>query len=97
MAHILATSTTFTLSLTGLTLHRNHLVSALLCLEGLMLTIYMAMATITKTLSTTNTTLTPITLLALAACEAGAGLSLLVATARTHASDNLKNLNLLMC
>lgn len=36
-------------------------------------------------------------LLAFSACEASAGLALLVATARTHGSDNLKALSLLQC
>ena len=36
-------------------------------------------------------------LLAFSACEASAGLALLVATARTHGSDRLQSLNLLQC
>uniref|UniRef100_A0A3Q4FXI7 NADH-ubiquinone oxidoreductase chain 4L n=1 Tax=Neolamprologus brichardi TaxID=32507 RepID=A0A3Q4FXI7_NEOBR len=39
----------------------------------------------------------PILLLAFSACEAGAGLALLVATARTHGTDRLQSLNLLQC
>jgi len=39
----------------------------------------------------------PILLLAFSACEASAGLALLVATARTHGTDRLQNLNLLQC
>nr|YP_010485126.1 NADH dehydrogenase subunit 4L [Hemidactylus farasani]UVW80907.1 NADH dehydrogenase subunit 4L [Hemidactylus farasani] len=97
MATALTTSTAFTLSLLGLTLHRSHLVSVLLCLEGLMLALFTTMATLTQTMTNTNTTTNPMLLLALAACEAGAGLALLVSTTRTHSSDNLKALNLLMC
>uniref|UniRef100_A0A8C3IJM1 NADH dehydrogenase subunit 4L n=1 Tax=Chrysemys picta bellii TaxID=8478 RepID=A0A8C3IJM1_CHRPI len=37
------------------------------------------------------------TLLCLETCEAGIGLSLLVASSRTHGSDHLQNLNLLQC
>nr|YP_010485113.1 NADH dehydrogenase subunit 4L [Hemidactylus almakhwah]UVW80894.1 NADH dehydrogenase subunit 4L [Hemidactylus almakhwah] len=97
MAPALTTSTAFTLSLLGLTLHRNHLVSALLCLEGLMLALFTTMATMTQDMTTTNTTMNPMLLLAMAACEASAGLALLVSTTRTHASDNLKTMNLLTC
>nr|YP_010485139.1 NADH dehydrogenase subunit 4L [Hemidactylus mandebensis]UVW80920.1 NADH dehydrogenase subunit 4L [Hemidactylus mandebensis] len=97
MAPALTTSTAFALSLLGLTLHRNHLVSVLLCLEGLMLALFTTMAAMTQDMATPNTTMSPMLLLAMAACEAGTGLALLVSTARTHASDNLKTLNLLAC
>uniref|UniRef100_A0A452I096 NADH dehydrogenase subunit 4L n=1 Tax=Gopherus agassizii TaxID=38772 RepID=A0A452I096_9SAUR len=53
----------FIISITGLSLHRTHLISTLLCLEGIILM----------------------------------GLSLLVASSRTHGSDRLQNLNLLEC
>ncbi|NXU21468.1 NU4LM oxidoreductase, partial [Pardalotus punctatus] len=46
---------------------------------------------------TSSTTIMPILLLAFSACEAGAGLALLVASTRTHGSDHLHNLNLLQC
>jgi NADH-ubiquinone oxidoreductase chain 4L len=36
-------------------------------------------------------------LLAFSACEASAGLALLVAAARTHGTDRLQSLNLLQC
>nr|BCO16433.1 NADH dehydrogenase subunit 4L [Cyrtodactylus louisiadensis] len=90
-------TTAFAVSLTGLTLHRKHLVSALLCLEALLLALFTSLAMASETTASPNTTLQPIILLALAACEAGAGLGILVATTRTHASDHMKNLNLLMC
>nr|YP_009992308.1 NADH dehydrogenase subunit 4L [Gekko subpalmatus]QNN90181.1 NADH dehydrogenase subunit 4L [Gekko subpalmatus] len=92
-----ATASTFVLSASGLALHRNHLVSALLCIEGMMLALFMALALNSQTLNLANTSLQPIIMLALAACGAGAGLALLVASTRTHASDHLKNLNLLKC
>nr|YP_010704488.1 NADH dehydrogenase subunit 4L [Tentoriceps cristatus]WCP19597.1 NADH dehydrogenase subunit 4L [Tentoriceps cristatus] len=92
-----AFSSTFLLGLTGLTLHRNHLLSALLCLEAMMLSLFLAFSTWGLVLGSTNFLTTPMLLLAFSACEASTGLALLVATARTHGSDHLKNLNLLQC
>nr|AAU47378.1 NADH dehydrogenase subunit 4L [Teratoscincus keyserlingii] len=87
----------FTMGMTGLTFHRKHLVSALLCIEGMLLTLYMMLALMTEVQHFTNTSILPIILLTLAACEASTGLALLVASSRTHASDHLKNLSLLKC
>nr|YP_010884450.1 NADH dehydrogenase subunit 4L [Goniurosaurus varius]WIW75862.1 NADH dehydrogenase subunit 4L [Goniurosaurus varius] len=87
----------FILSLLGLALHRTHLVSALLCIESMLITLFMATTTITQITQLTTATILPMTLLTFSACEASAGLALLVATARTHATDHLKNLNLLQC
>nr|YP_980160.1 NADH dehydrogenase subunit 4L [Gekko vittatus]BAF44026.1 NADH dehydrogenase subunit 4L [Gekko vittatus] len=92
-----AVTATFMLSTLGLAFHRKHLVSALLCIEGMMLALFLALTVNSQTLSLTTMSLHPITLLTLAACEAGSGLALLVASSRTHASDNLKALNLLKC
>nr|YP_010360226.1 NADH dehydrogenase subunit 4L [Barilius barila]UNQ32310.1 NADH dehydrogenase subunit 4L [Barilius barila] len=90
-------SSAFLLGLMGLTFHRAHLLSALLCLEGMMLSLFIAMALWALQLESTGFSSTPMLLLAFSACEASTGLALLVATARTHGSDNLKNLNLLQC
>nr|YP_004717906.1 NADH dehydrogenase subunit 4L [Ichthyborus sp. NM-2010]BAK42155.1 NADH dehydrogenase subunit 4L [Ichthyborus sp. NM-2010] len=87
----------FMLGLTGLAFHRTHLLSALLCLEGMMLSLFIALALWTLQLETTNFAPAPMLLLAFSACEASAGLALLVATARTHGTDHLQNLNLLQC
>nr|UZC54711.1 NADH dehydrogenase subunit 4L [Monopterus albus] len=93
----LAFSTMFILGLTGLTFHRTHLLSALLCLESMMLSLFLTTSLWALQLSATNTSTLPMLLLAFSACEAGSGLALLVATARTHGSDHLQNLNLLRC
>nr|YP_001491417.1 NADH dehydrogenase subunit 4L [Diodon holocanthus]YP_009364279.1 NADH dehydrogenase subunit 4L [Diodon liturosus]ARF02922.1 NADH dehydrogenase subunit 4L [Diodon liturosus]BAF51941.1 NADH dehydrogenase subunit 4L [Diodon holocanthus] len=90
-------SSAFMLGLTGLTLHRTHLLSALLCLEGMMLSLFIALSLWTLQLNSTNFSTAPLLLLAFSACEASAGLALLVATARTHGSDRMQNLNLLQC
>nr|YP_005088768.1 NADH dehydrogenase subunit 4L [Escualosa thoracata]BAL43825.1 NADH dehydrogenase subunit 4L [Escualosa thoracata] len=90
-------SAAFVLSLTGLAFHRTHLLSALLCLEAMMLSLFMALALWTLQTEASGFSLAPILLLAFSACEASAGLALLVATARTHGTDHLQSLNLLQC
>uniref|UniRef100_UPI0030FE7828 NADH dehydrogenase subunit 4L n=1 Tax=Chaetodipterus faber TaxID=75018 RepID=UPI0030FE7828 len=90
-------SSTFLLGLTGLAFHRTHLLSALLCLEGMMLSLFIALSLWTLQLNATNFSASPMLLLAFSACEASAGLALLVATARTHGTDRLQSLNLLQC
>nr|YP_001293770.1 NADH dehydrogenase subunit 4L [Ilisha elongata]QMS48883.1 NADH dehydrogenase subunit 4L [Ilisha elongata]BAF64083.1 NADH dehydrogenase subunit 4L [Ilisha elongata] len=90
-------SATFILGLLGLAFHRTHLLSALLCLEGMMLSLFLALSLWTLQTETTNFSTVPLLLLAFSACEASTGLALLVATARTHGTDHLQNLNLLQC
>nr|YP_010956518.1 NADH dehydrogenase subunit 4L [Zalieutes elater]WMY89611.1 NADH dehydrogenase subunit 4L [Zalieutes elater]BAI77074.1 NADH dehydrogenase subunit 4L [Zalieutes elater] len=90
-------SSSFMLGLTGLTLHRTHLLSALLCLEGMMLSLFLALSLWSMQLAATNFSAAPILLLTFSACEASVGLALLVAMARTHGTDRLQNLNLLQC
>nr|YP_002267965.1 NADH dehydrogenase subunit 4L [Scarus rubroviolaceus]YP_002519493.1 NADH dehydrogenase subunit 4L [Scarus forsteni]WNH18872.1 NADH dehydrogenase subunit 4L [Scarus coeruleus]WNH18976.1 NADH dehydrogenase subunit 4L [Scarus iseri]ACI23040.1 NADH dehydrogenase subunit 4L [Scarus rubroviolaceus]ACL93252.1 NADH dehydrogenase subunit 4L [Scarus forsteni] len=92
-----AFTTAFALGLTGLAFQRTHLLSALLCLEGMMLSLYIALSLWTLQLDSSGFSPAPMILLAFSACEASAGLALLVATSRTHGSDRLKNLNLLQC
>nr|WNH20849.1 NADH dehydrogenase subunit 4L [Ophichthus polyophthalmus] len=90
-------STAFILGFAGLAFHRKHLLSALLCLEAMMLSLYVAMAMWSFQTGSTVFSSAPMMLLAFSACEAGAGLALLVATSRTHGTDHLKSLNLLQC
>nr|NP_739654.1 NADH dehydrogenase subunit 4L [Bassozetus zenkevitchi]BAC23185.1 NADH dehydrogenase subunit 4L [Bassozetus zenkevitchi] len=92
-----AFSSAFILGLSGLAFHRTHLLSALLCLEGMMLSLFIALSLWTLQLDATSYSASPLLLLAFSACEASAGLALLVATARTHGSDHLQSLNLLQC
>nr|WNH20563.1 NADH dehydrogenase subunit 4L [Pristiapogon kallopterus] len=87
----------FLTSLFGLAFNRIHLLSALLCLESMMLSLFLGLSLWTLQLNTGALAITPIILLALSVCEASAGLALLVATTRTHGSDRLQNLNLLQC
>nr|YP_010152697.1 NADH dehydrogenase subunit 4L [Inpaichthys kerri]QQW50127.1 NADH dehydrogenase subunit 4L [Inpaichthys kerri] len=90
-------SSAFTLGLIGLAFHRTHLLSALLCLEGMMLSLFVALALWTLQLESITFSPAPMFLLTFSACEASVGLALLVATARTHGTDHLQNLNLLQC
>nr|YP_010271998.1 NADH dehydrogenase subunit 4L [Platycephalus cultellatus]UEX92613.1 NADH dehydrogenase subunit 4L [Platycephalus cultellatus]UKB88261.1 NADH dehydrogenase subunit 4L [Platycephalus cultellatus]WRI15783.1 NADH dehydrogenase subunit 4L [Platycephalus cultellatus] len=92
-----AFSSAFMLGLTGLAFHRTHLLSALLCLEGMMLSLFIALSLWTLNLDATSFSPAPMFLLAFSACEASAGLALLVATARTHGTDRLQSLSLLQC
>nr|YP_009990930.1 NADH dehydrogenase subunit 4L [Psilopogon haemacephalus]QNN84296.1 NADH dehydrogenase subunit 4L [Psilopogon haemacephalus] len=87
----------FTLSCLGLAFHRAHLISALLCLESMMLSLYIALSTWPVENQMTSSSLIPLLMLAFSACEAGTGLAMLVASTRTHGSDYLHNLNLLQC
>uniref|UniRef100_UPI0030FE1233 NADH dehydrogenase subunit 4L n=1 Tax=Mullus argentinae TaxID=749194 RepID=UPI0030FE1233 len=93
----LAFSSTFVLGLAGLAFNRAHLLSALLCLEGMMLSLYIAFSLWSLQLDSATFSTAPMLLLAFSACEASAGLALLVATARTHGTDRLQSLNLLQC
>nr|ATU85366.1 NADH dehydrogenase subunit 4L [Coregonus artedi] len=87
----------FVLGLMGLAFHRTHLLSALLCLEGMMLSLFIALSLWALQMEATGYSVAPMLLLAFSACEASAGLALLVATARTHGTDHLQSLNLLQC
>nr|YP_009943804.1 NADH dehydrogenase subunit 4L [Acanthisitta chloris]QOD95622.1 NADH dehydrogenase subunit 4L [Acanthisitta chloris] len=87
----------FTLSILGLAFHRTHLISALLCLESMMLSLYITLSMWPVETQTASSTLMPILMLTFSACEAGTGLALLVASARSHGSDHLHTLNLLQC
>nr|QNS38314.1 NADH dehydrogenase subunit 4L [Illadopsis cleaveri] len=88
---------TFTLSSLGLAFHRTHLISALLCLESMMLSMYIALSMWPIQTQTPSLTTLPILMLTFSACEAATGLALLVASTRTHGSDYLHNFNLLQC
>nr|YP_006666364.1 NADH dehydrogenase subunit 4L [Sahyadria chalakkudiensis]AFQ13357.1 NADH dehydrogenase subunit 4L [Sahyadria chalakkudiensis] len=90
-------SSAFILGLTGLAFHRAHLISALLCLEGMMLSLFIALALWALQFEATGFSTIPMMLLAFSACEASTGLALLVAATRTHGTDRLQNFGLLQC
>nr|NP_007830.1 NADH dehydrogenase subunit 4L [Hylobates lar]Q95709.1 RecName: Full=NADH-ubiquinone oxidoreductase chain 4L; AltName: Full=NADH dehydrogenase subunit 4L [Hylobates lar]BCG05990.1 NADH dehydrogenase subunit 4L [Hylobates agilis]ADT82058.1 NADH dehydrogenase subunit 4L [Hylobates lar]ADT82071.1 NADH dehydrogenase subunit 4L [Hylobates lar]ADT82084.1 NADH dehydrogenase subunit 4L [Hylobates lar]ADT82097.1 NADH dehydrogenase subunit 4L [Hylobates lar] len=87
----------FAISLLGMLIYRSHLMSSLLCLEGMMLSLF-----IMSTLMALNThslliNIMPVVLLVFAACEAAVGLALLVSISNTYGLDHIHNLNLLQC
>lgn len=84
-------------SLLGIFIYRSHLISSLLCLEGIILSIFIII-----TLATLNTHFIlsfalPVVLLVFAACEAAVGLALLVIVSNTYGIDHVQNLNILQC
>nr|AGN71310.1 NADH dehydrogenase subunit 4L [Leptopelis vermiculatus] len=86
----------FFIALMGLCFNRMHLLSALLCLEGMMLVIFIGL-TLWPSQLTNASNITPLIVLTMSACEAALGLSLMIAAARSHGTDHLKALNLLQC
>nr|AWH98317.1 NADH dehydrogenase subunit 4L [Megaderma lyra] len=91
------TLTAFTVSLLGLLLYRSHLMSSLLCLEGMMLSIFVMASVMILNTHMILASMMPIVLLVFAACEAALGLSLLVMVSNTYGVDHVQNLNLLQC
>nr|QXM16839.1 NADH dehydrogenase subunit 4L [Acanthemblemaria spinosa] len=95
-AHYLV-SCAFMIALAGMAFNRKHLLSALLCLEAMMLSLYITLSLWTLQLDSAVMAIAPMILLTFAACEASVGLALLAATSRTHGYDRLRSLNLLRC
>nr|YP_007626545.1 NADH dehydrogenase subunit 4L [Potamochoerus porcus]AEP22022.1 NADH dehydrogenase subunit 4L [Potamochoerus porcus] len=87
----------FAIALMGLLMYRSHLMSSLLCLEGMMLSLFIMSTLIILNTHFTLASMMPIILLVFAACEAALGLSLLVMVSNTYGSDYVQNLNLLQC
>nr|YP_010455603.1 NADH dehydrogenase subunit 4L [Lonchophylla concava]UUA63260.1 NADH dehydrogenase subunit 4L [Lonchophylla concava]UUA63416.1 NADH dehydrogenase subunit 4L [Lonchophylla concava] len=87
----------FTISLMGLLMYRSHMMSSLLCLEGMMLSLFVMMTVTILNTHLTLASMLPIILLVFAACEAALGLSLLVMVSTTYGTDHVQNLNLLQC
>lgn len=87
----------FTVSLLGLLLYRSHLISSLLCLEGIILSMFVIATVIILNAHLTLSSIVPIILLVFAACEAALGLSLLVIVSNTYGVDYVQNLSLLQC
>nr|YP_010574467.1 NADH dehydrogenase subunit 4L [Chaetodipus penicillatus]UZH94561.1 NADH dehydrogenase subunit 4L [Chaetodipus penicillatus] len=87
----------FLISLLGTLIFRSHLMSSLLCLEGMMLALFLSMSMMTSYFNMSYSFMMPITLLVLAACEAAIGLALLVKISNNYGSDFIHNLNLLQC
>nr|QIJ99671.1 NADH dehydrogenase subunit 4L [Ochotona thibetana] len=87
----------FTVALLGMLIYRSHLMSSLLCLEGMMLSLFMLATIISINMNFTSSFMFPVILLVFAACEAAVGLALLVMVSNTYGMDYVHNLNLLQC
>ncbi|YP_009479750.1 NADH dehydrogenase subunit 4L (mitochondrion) [Psammomys obesus] len=87
----------FTLALLGTLMFRSHLMSTLLCMEGMMLSLFII---ISMSILNSNSMISfpmPIIILVFAACEAAVGLALLVKISNMYGTDHVQNLNLLQC
>nr|YP_002929433.1 NADH dehydrogenase subunit 4L [Eulemur macaco macaco]AAG25736.1 NADH dehydrogenase subunit 4L [Eulemur flavifrons]AAG25732.1 NADH dehydrogenase subunit 4L [Eulemur macaco macaco]AAN64723.1 NADH dehydrogenase subunit 4L [Eulemur macaco macaco]AAN64727.1 NADH dehydrogenase subunit 4L [Eulemur macaco macaco]AAN64731.1 NADH dehydrogenase subunit 4L [Eulemur flavifrons] len=87
----------FITALLGMLIFRSHLMSSLLCLEGMMLSMFILSTLTILNLHFTTSFMMPILLLVFAACEAAVGLALLVTVSNTYGLDYIQNLNLLQC
>uniref|UniRef100_UPI00315D328C NADH dehydrogenase subunit 4L n=1 Tax=Nephelomys childi TaxID=2964401 RepID=UPI00315D328C len=87
----------FTFSFLGTLLFRSHLMSTLLCLEGMMLSLFIMVTSSALNIQSMITYVIPIIMLVFAACEAAIGLALLVMVSNTYGTDYVQNLNLLQC
>nr|YP_010429173.1 NADH dehydrogenase subunit 4L [Ochromyscus brockmani]QOE76450.1 NADH dehydrogenase subunit 4L [Myomyscus sp. VVB-2020]USQ66601.1 NADH dehydrogenase subunit 4L [Ochromyscus brockmani] len=87
----------FFLSLLGTLMFRSHLMSTLLCLEGMMLSLFIMTSMTTLNSNSMVSMPIPITIMVFAACEAAVGLALLVKISNTYGTDYVQNLNLLQC
>nr|ACJ05535.1 NADH dehydrogenase subunit 4L [Microcebus murinus] len=87
----------FTAALLGMLMFRSHMMSSLLCLEGMMLSMFILSTLIILNMQLAMSFIMPILLLVFAACEAAIGLALLVTVSNTYGLDYIQNLNLLQC
>nr|ACD77444.1 NADH dehydrogenase subunit 4L [Hypsiglena ochrorhyncha klauberi] len=87
--------TAFMITIMSLSMQHKHLMLALMCVESMMLILFTMLVLFTSTSMTLSQIPMPTILLTISVCGAAIGLSLVVATTRTHGSDFLKNLSLL--
>nr|AIG23456.1 NADH dehydrogenase subunit 4L [Phalanger gymnotis] len=87
----------FFMAMAGVLIYRSHLMSTLLCLEGMMLSLFVMMALLISHFHMFSSSMMPIILLVFSACEAGVGLALLVKISNNYGNDYVQNLNLLQC
>nr|YP_009158961.1 NADH dehydrogenase subunit 4L [Sicista concolor]AIG99675.1 NADH dehydrogenase subunit 4L [Sicista concolor] len=87
----------FSIALLGTLMFRTHLMSTLLCLEGMMLSIFVLSSITSLNLHNILSFIYPVVILVFAACEAAIGLALLVMISNSYGNDYVQNLNLLQC
>nr|YP_009024900.1 NADH dehydrogenase subunit 4L [Cercopithecus diana]AFA45487.1 NADH dehydrogenase subunit 4L [Cercopithecus diana]AHN49881.1 NADH dehydrogenase subunit 4L [Cercopithecus diana] len=88
---------TFTISLLGMLVYRSHLMASLLCLEGMMMSLFIMTTLMASNMHSPLTNIMPIILLVFAACETAVGLALLISISNTYGLDHIHNLSLLQC
>nr|ARH02656.1 NADH dehydrogenase subunit 4L [Exilisciurus exilis]QAB47194.1 NADH dehydrogenase subunit 4L [Exilisciurus exilis] len=94
---ILNITMAYMISLLGMFIYRSHLMSSLLCLEGMMLSMFTLSTLIILNSHFSLSFMMPVILLVFAACEAAVGLALLVMVSNTYGMDYVQNLNILQC
>nr|YP_009252159.1 NADH dehydrogenase subunit 4L [Exilisciurus exilis]ALP86374.1 NADH dehydrogenase subunit 4L [Exilisciurus exilis] len=94
---ILNITMAYMISLLGMFIYRSHLMSSLLCLEGMMLSMFTLCTLIILNSHFSLSFMMPVILLVFAACEAAVGLALLVMVSNTYGMDYVQNLNILQC
>nr|YP_009184369.1 NADH dehydrogenase subunit 4L [Dasypus hybridus]YP_009184421.1 NADH dehydrogenase subunit 4L [Dasypus septemcinctus]ALO62417.1 NADH dehydrogenase subunit 4L [Dasypus hybridus]ALO62495.1 NADH dehydrogenase subunit 4L [Dasypus septemcinctus] len=87
----------FSIAMMGVLVYRSHIMSSLLCLEGMMLSLFILSTLMILSMHFTMAMMMPIILMVFAACEAAVGLALLVMVSNTYGLDHVQNLNLLQC
>nr|QII41598.1 NADH dehydrogenase subunit 4L [Cercopithecus erythrotis camerunensis] len=87
----------FTVSLLGMLVYRSHLMASLLCLEGMVMALFIMSTLMASNTHSSLTNIMPIILLVFAACETAVGLALLISISNTHGLDHIHNLSLLQC
>uniref|UniRef100_H2P5V4 NADH-ubiquinone oxidoreductase chain 4L n=1 Tax=Pongo abelii TaxID=9601 RepID=H2P5V4_PONAB len=87
----------FTISLLEILIYRSHLISSLLCLEGIIFSLFIINTLTTLNIHSALINIMPIALLVFTTCEAAVGLALLVSISSTYGLDYVYNLNLLQC
>lgn len=87
----------FTISLLGILTYRSHLIASLLCLEGIIISLFIIATLIASNIHFPLINIIPIILLVFAACETAVGLALLISISNTYGLDYVHNLNLLQC
>nr|WKK49859.1 NADH dehydrogenase subunit 4L [Thaumatocrinus sp. JL223] len=85
----------FFLGVLGVLLNRNHLLTVMLCLELLLVSLFINFSLVMSLYNNFSFCSSSLILLTFSACEASIGLSLLVTVSRSYGSDNIFSLNLL--
>nr|AFA46125.1 NADH dehydrogenase subunit 4L [Cercopithecus mitis opisthostictus] len=87
----------FAISLLGMLVYRSHLMASLLCLEGMMMALFIMTTLVASDTHFPLTNIMPIMLLVFAACETAVGLALLISISNMYGLDHIHNLSLLQC